>query len=159
MPRKPATTIQNTAPGRDVAEAYGGRERGGERLEVGDLAGIIGLRVAAANACDGVAEGAQVDELEAQGEEQGAQDQPEDDGGNLDAGGPGGVPEPDIEEEHRRQRVDEPQAEVVLEGVHESDGLIHDGLPRGAGCAHLSYIGVGRREHKSCAGGRAILPS
>jgi hypothetical protein len=122
---------------RDVAEAYGGGERSGERLKVGDLARIIGLRVAAAHARDGVAEGAQVDELEAQGEEQGAQDQPENHGWNLDAGVACGVPEPDVEEEHRRQRVDDPQAEVVLEVVHESDGLIHDGLPQGAGCAHL----------------------
>ena len=117
---------------RDVAQTHRGGERGGQRLEVRDLARLARVRVAPAHAVDRVPEGAEVHELEAQREVERAEDQPHHHQRRLDLVATRVVPESDVEKDdrlqrihhdHRKQRVEQAQEGTqrsLLRGVVES---------------------------------------
>ena len=105
----------------DVAQAHRRRERGRERLEVRDLAALVGAGVAAAHAVDRVAEAAEVHELEVQREPGGAQDQPQHDQRHLDRV----APEGHVDEDDGGERVDDEFGEESLEPLQESGGALH----------------------------------
>jgi hypothetical protein len=76
-----------------------------------------------------VAEGAEVDELEAQGEEHRAEDQPQHHQRHLDGVPRAVVPERDVEEDDGGERLHDDVDEEPLEQAQESSGLFHAILP------------------------------
>jgi hypothetical protein len=102
---------------RDVAEAHGAGDGGGEGLEVVDLAGGALLVVLAAYDVDGELELAQLDEAEPAGEDDAGHDEPGDDQGKLGAGD--------------RHGVGDDLAEPGGYGLEESADCLVDGLGEG----------------------------
>ena len=88
----------------DIAQAHRGGERRRERLEMADLSRCFRIRIAPANAVDGVAESAKIDEAKFQGEVDRPRHQPDHHGGQNDLAGLAVVPEGHIEEENRADR-------------------------------------------------------
>ncbi len=115
----------------DIAQAHGGRKRRRERLEVADLAGFIGIGVTPADAVDGVAESAKIDESELHGEVDCAQNEPDHHGGQDDLAGLAVVPEGNVEEEHASDGGDDV---VGKSGIERGECILDLGVhvfPRG----------------------------
>jgi hypothetical protein len=115
---------------RDVSETDRCRQRRGECLEVRHLAGVVGIVVVTGGDDPRVFKGADVDEAEAQGEEGGARDEPEDDEGELKIALGAIVPEDEVEEEDLRDRSDHVGAETLIEGAQHATDACPLGLLR-----------------------------
>ena len=95
-----------------------------------DLAGFSGMRIASKDAVDAVPKPANVHELETEGEEERAQNEPGDDDRKVDVLGAGlapsdrrVVPEDQVEEDHVVDRSDDPVREEALRGGEETGGF------------------------------------
>lgn len=99
----------------DVAQSYGRGQRGGQGLEVTDLAHGVGRGEATSYEVDGMFHPTDIEELQPQGEEHPEDDEPEHDDRDL------GAEDRQREEHHGLDRLGE-GAEVALQGRVEAGG-------------------------------------
>ena len=85
-----------------------------------DLTRVTGLRIATSDTVDAVAEAAQIDELETEGEEERSEDQPDDDDGERYRVARGVVPEDQVEKYQAIEGRDDPFFEGALENGEDS---------------------------------------
>ena len=118
----------------DIAKAHRARQRCRQRLEVADLARVVGVGIIAFHQCDGMTEGAKLNEPEINGKDGRRDDQPADDPRETGSG------------KRRKDQVHEPSGRGCEDRIDLFvDALRHDRhcRDRRAKCRQSQYLDLG----------------